>query len=107
MDDRLVLAKAPGRRAESVLRSGKSARWRRGGELRPLPAADQDSAQGHQRRLASVRTELLPPLPPGRAACGSGGYVHEPSRASVCDQKRERSLRNGDNGDKSSLKTSV
>src|SRR5580704_12535370 len=83
-----------------MLRPGKSARRRRGGELRRLPAADQNSAQGHQRRLASVRAELLPPLPPGRAPCGGGGYVHEPSRVSVCDQNRERSMPNGDNGDK-------
>ena len=97
MDDRLVFAKAPGRRAEGVLRSGKSARRRRGGQLRPLPAADQDPPQSHQRRLASVRAELLPPLPPGRAPCGSGGYVDEPSRVSVCRQKRERPMPNGDN----------
>ena len=71
------------------------------GQLRPLPAADQDSAQSHQRRLASVRAELLPPLPPGRAPCGSGGYVHQPSRVSVCHQNRERPMPNGDNGDKS------
>ena len=100
-------AKAPGRRAESVLRSGKSARRRRGGELRPLPAADQDPPQGHQRRLASVRAELLPPLPPGRAPRGSGGYVHEPPRVSVCHQNRERSMSDGDNGDKSNLKNSA
>ena len=42
--------------------------------------------QSHQRRLASVRAELLPPLPPGRAPRGSGGYVDEPSRLSVCHQ---------------------
>ena len=97
MDDRLVFAEAPGRRAEGVLRSGKSARRRRGGQLRPLPAADQDPPQGHQRRLASVRAELLPPLPPGRAPRGSGGYVDEPSRVSVCRQKRKRPMPNGDN----------
>ena len=67
------------------------------GQLRPLPAADQNSPQSHQRRLASVRAELLPPLPPGRAPCGGGGYVDEPSRVSVCRQKRERPMANGDN----------
>ena len=40
----------------------------RGAELRSLPAADQDSAQGDQGRLAPLRAELLPPLSPGRAA---------------------------------------
>jgi hypothetical protein len=54
-----------------------------------------------------MRAELLPPLPPGRAPCGSGGYVHEPPRNSVCHQKRERSIPNGDNGDKSNLKNST
>jgi hypothetical protein len=69
-----------------------------------LPAAHQNSAQGHQRRLASVRAELLPPLPPGGTPCGSGGYVHEPRRISLCQQSRERSM---SNGDKSSLKDSA
>jgi formylglycine-generating enzyme required for sulfatase activity len=47
---------------------------------------DQDSPQGSQRRLASMRAELLPPLPPGRAPCGSGGYVNEPRRISMCQK---------------------
>ena len=46
----------------------------------PLPAGHQDSAQGHQGRLASVRAQLLPPLPPGRAPRAAGRYVHEPCR---------------------------
>ena len=33
----------------------------------PRQPQHQDSAQGDQGRLASVRAELLPPLPPGRA----------------------------------------
>src|SRR5580698_10955366 len=103
----LVVGEARAGCAKGVLRPGKSARRSRDGELRPLPAANQDSPQGHQRRLASVRAELLPPLPPGRAPRGSGGYVHQPSRVSVCQQKRERSMPNGDNGDKSNLKNSA
>src|SRR5580704_14296145 len=102
MDHRLVCAKAPGRRAESVLRSGKSARQRRGGKLRPLPAADQNSPQSHQRWLASVRAELLPPLPSGRAPCGSGGYVDEPSRIPMCRPNREQIMSRDDNQDKPS-----
>ena len=46
----------------------------------PLPAGDQNSAPGHQRRLASVRAGLLPPLPAGGASCGAGRHVHEPCR---------------------------
>ena len=62
---------ARGRRAEGLLHSGKSARRPRGRQLRPLPAQHQNPAQGPQGRLASVRAELLPPLPPGRAPCRS------------------------------------
>jgi formylglycine-generating enzyme required for sulfatase activity len=36
------------------------------------PRLHQDSAQGAQGRLASVRAELLPPLSPGRAPCRAG-----------------------------------
>ena len=34
----------------------------------------------HQGRLASVRAELLPPLPAGGAPCGGGRYLDQPSR---------------------------
>ena len=74
------VAEARGRCAEGVLHSGKSARRPRGGQLRPASAEHQNSAQGDQGRLASVRAELLPPLPPGRASCRGGRYVDEPSR---------------------------
>jgi tetratricopeptide (TPR) repeat protein len=50
-------------RGEALRQKG----WARGAKLRPAPAADRDSAQAAQGRLASVRAELLPPLPPGRA----------------------------------------
>ena len=49
----------------------------------PLPAADPDPAQGDQGRLASLRAELLPPLPPGRAPCRAGRHVNQPSRISL------------------------
>ena len=78
MDHRLVLAEARGRRAESVLHPGKSARRTRGRQLRPANDQRQNSTQGHQRRLALVRAELLPPLPAGCAPCGAGRHVHEP-----------------------------
>ena len=40
-------------------------------QLRSLPARDPDSAPGAQGRLASVRAQLLPPLPSGGAPCRS------------------------------------
>src|SRR5215216_4754663 len=89
MDDRLVVDPARSRRTEGVLHSGKSARGSRGRELRPLPAQHQDCAQGAQGRLAPVRSQLLPPLPPGRAPCATGGYVDEPHRIQVHCQGRE------------------
>src|ERR1700727_234531 len=104
MDRRLVFAKATGRSARAVSRAATYARRVRGRQLRSAPAADQDSAKSHQRRLTSVRAELLPPLPPGRAARGSGGYVDEPCRLSLHHQKRERPMSNDDTGDGSSLK---
>ncbi len=78
---------APSRCAEGVLHSGKSARRAGGRELRPATAEDQDSAQGAQGRLASVRPELLPPLPPGRAPRRAGRHVHKPRRLSVHHQR--------------------
>ena len=59
----------------------------RGGELRSLPAQHQNSAQGPERRLASLRAELLPPLPAGRAPCRTGRYVDQPCRISLCDKE--------------------
>ena len=83
VDDRLVFAEARGRCAEGLLHPGKSARRTRGRQLRPRAAADQDSPQGDQRRLASLRAELLPSLPAGGAPCGAGRHVHEPSWVSM------------------------
>ena len=100
----LVVGQARSRRAEGVLHSGKSARRARGRQLRSAPAEDQNSPQGHQRRLASVRAELLPPLSPGRAPCGAGRYVDKPCRISMRCQNRERPMPSQDEGDRSSLK---
>ena len=47
----------------------------RGRQLRSLPAEHQNSPQGDQGRLASLRAELLPPLPSGRAPCRGGRYA--------------------------------
>src|SRR5262245_51657872 len=90
MDHRLVVDPARGRRAEAVLHSGKPARRAGGRELRPLPAEHQDSPQGAQRRLASVRAQLLPPLPPGRAPRRAGRYIHEPCRIPMRRSRKEK-----------------
>ena len=50
------------------------------GKLRSAPAGDQDTAQGGQGRLASVRAQLLPPLSPGGAPRPAGRHLDEPCR---------------------------
>ena len=62
----------------------------RGRQLRPLPAADQNSAQGAERRLASLRAQLLPPLSAGRAPSRAGRHVDQPRRVSVRHQRKEQ-----------------
>ncbi len=84
MDQRLVLGQASGRRAESVLHSGKSTRRSGERELQFLPAEHQDSAQSFKGRLASLRAELLPPLPSGRAPRATGRHINQSCRLSVC-----------------------
>src|SRR6266513_2136996 len=59
-----------------------------------MPATNQNSAQGAQGRLALVRAELLPPLPPGCAPCGAGGYVHDPRRLSLCPPRKGQVMSN-------------
>ena len=63
-------------------------------QLRPRAAADQNSAQGTQGRLASVRAELLPALPPGGAPCRGDRYVDQPCRFSLrrAWERRRRKL---------------
>ena len=46
----------------------------------PASAEHQDPAQGDEGRLASVRAELLPTLPPGGAARRTDRYLDQPSR---------------------------
>ena len=67
-----------GRCLQGLLHPGEPARWRRGGQLRPLHAQHQDPSQGAQGRFAPVCAELLPPLPSGRASSGAGGHIDEP-----------------------------
>ena len=54
------------------------------------PARYQDPAQGHQGRLASLRAELLPALPPGGAPCRDGGHVNQPSWIQVREAQEGR-----------------
>src|SRR5262245_3312251 len=98
MDCRLVVEEARSRRTEGVLHPGKPARRARDCELRPLPAANQDSAQGAQGRLALVRAQLLPPLPSGRTSCRAGRYVHQPRRISMSHSRREKVMPAKDRG---------
>ncbi len=62
-------------------------------QLRSSSAAGKNSPQGRQGRLASVRAELLPSLPAGRAPCAD---VDTPQAISVsdasCEQERGSEL---------------
>src|SRR4030095_6533162 len=64
MDHRLVRAAASSGRRQGVLYSREPTRPARGGELRCVSTRNPDSAQGSERRIASVRAELLPSLSP-------------------------------------------
>ncbi len=63
MDDRLVYGGPSSGCGQGLLHSEESA-WRRRAQQLRRSAADQDSSQGDQGRLASVRAELLPALSP-------------------------------------------
>jgi hypothetical protein len=53
------------------------------GQLRSAHAGHQDSAEGDQGRLISMRAELLSPLSTGRAHGATGGHLDLPSRFQV------------------------
>ena len=88
VDQRLVHAQAHGRRPQGLLHPGEPARRARAGQLRLLPAQHQDPAQGPEGRLASVRAQLLPPLPAGRPACAAGRHLHQPRRFPLRRQRK-------------------
>src|SRR5262249_15266130 len=46
--------------------------------------------QSIERRFASLRAELLPPLSPGRASCRAGRYLDQPRRIQVRSAKTGR-----------------
>ena len=53
----------------------------------PRQPATSNSSQGDQGRFASVRAELLPPLPAGGAACGGDRYLDQSSWISLrCEE---------------------
>ena len=61
----------------------------RGPELRALRARYQDPAPGAEGRLASVRAQLLPPLPSGSASPAAGRHLDEPCRLPLHHQREE------------------
>src|SRR5918993_856986 len=54
-----------------------------------MPARNADSAPGPEGRLASVRAQLLPPLPSGSASPAAGRHLHEPCRLPLHHQREE------------------
>ena len=56
----------------------------------PCQPQHPDPAQGAEGRLASLRAELLPPLPPGGAACRAGRYLDQPCRLPLRDADASR-----------------
>src|SRR5919112_3759487 len=54
-----------------------------------MPAGNADPAPGPEGRLASVRAQLLPPLPSGSASPAAGRHLHEPCRLPLHHQREE------------------
>src|SRR5262245_34931543 len=61
-DDRLGYAALRLRNDQSLLHAAQSTRGKRNRQLRSEATGDSNSEEGHQRRLALVRAQLLPPL---------------------------------------------
>src|SRR4030095_8766404 len=81
VDDGLV-SRAQGDTAV-VLRELQSQRWRPGQELRSQHARHPHSPESHERRVASVRAELLPALPSSGAHAPAHRSLDLPSRLSL------------------------
>src|SRR4051794_33824241 len=92
MDLRLVFAESRNRRSEAVLPSAKSAWWQRGRQLRSSPARHQNSSQGAQGRLPSLRAQLLSPLPSRGASRRTRPHVGLSRRISLRRQETARVL---------------
>jgi len=63
------IRKARSRCGEACCIPKNPPRWTRAESPRPMSAASEDSTQGAQRGLASLRAQLLAPLRPARAPC--------------------------------------
>ena len=74
---------------EALLHAAEPARRTRGAELRSLPAQHQDSAESDQRRLVSLRAELLPPLSPRRAPRRADRHLDLPSRLPLHQTRKD------------------
>src|SRR5262245_9665753 len=83
MDDRLVRVHTPRRSEVGLLRAAQSARSGGIRQLRSLSTRNQDSAQGAERRIASLRGQLLSAVPSGRALSRADRHVHLPRRISL------------------------
>src|SRR6185369_10092933 len=92
MDLRLVFAESRNRRSEAVLPSAKFAAWQRGRQLRSSPARHQNSSQGAQGRLPSLRAQLLSPLPSRGASRRTRPHVGLSRRISLRRQETARVL---------------
>ena len=85
-----------------------------------MPTRDQDPAPGPERRLASVRAQLLPPLPPRGAPSAARRHLGQPHRLQMhpagsrrhlnnhgtgghCDLRGQSSLSNGGGNDDEKL----
>ena len=90
MDDRLVLDQARGRRSQGLLRARRTRAAPGRRQLRPAPAGRPHPAQGAQGRLAPLRAELLPALPPGGAPCRGCRHLDQPCRLQMRRAKRSR-----------------
>src|SRR4029079_4708360 len=96
VDVRLVRPPPPGRGREPVLRPFESEGHVGRAELQPRPARGAHPAQGDQGRLAPLRAELLPPLPPGRPPASDDRHLDVASRLPLhrsCAVPTGRSLR--------------
>jgi len=81
VDPRLV-AGAP-QEGQGLLRRRQPARRDAEGQLRSRATPGADRAQGDEGRLAPVRRELLPALPPGGPPCRDDRHVDQPHRFSL------------------------
>src|SRR5687767_9680728 len=92
MDLRLVRAEPRSRRSQGLLHPAKSAWRQRGRQLRSSPARQQNSPQGAQGRLASLRAQLLSPLPSRGAPRRTHPYVGLSRRIPLRRQETARVL---------------